>query len=256
MQRFLKVWGQIAPLSRFILYEMANILMIETSTRPCSVALSQDFNVEWHEETLEGPNHASVLGVYVEHAMEYAREHQMMPDAIAVSAGPGSYTGLRIGVSEAKGLAFGLGIPLIAVSTLETMVSTVMFLHDLPDDALFCPMIDARRMEVYTALYDRALKLVEPVGAKVIDACSYDDVLKDREIWFFGDGAEKCKEVLRNPRMHFIPGVRPMAREMLALAYKAFRAQDFVDTAYFTPFYLKDFVATKPNLDKILKGSV
>lgn len=233
---------------------MANILLIETSTRPCSVALSQDFNIEWHEETLEGPNHASVLGVYVEHAMQYAREHQMMPDAVAVSAGPGSYTGLRIGVSEAKGLAFGLGVPLIAVSTLETMVSTVMFMNDLPEDALYCPMIDARRMEVYTALYDRALNPVEPVGAKIIGADSYDGALKEHEIWFFGDGADKCRDVLRNPRMHFIPGIRPMAREMLALACKAYRNGDFADTAYFTPFYLKDFVATKPNLDKILKG--
>ncbi len=233
---------------------MANILMIETSTRPCSVALSQDFNVEWHEETLEGPNHASVLGIYVEHAIQYAREQSMMPDAVAVSAGPGSYTGLRIGVSEAKGLAFGLGVPLIAVSTLETMVSTVMFLHDLPEDALFCPMIDARRMEVYTALYDRALHPVEPVGARVLDEHSYDEVLRDREIWFFGDGADKCRDLFNHPRMHYIPGIRPMAREMLALAYKAFRNGDFADTAYFTPYYLKDFVATKPNLDKILKG--
>lgn len=228
--------------------------MIETSTRPCSVALSQDFNVEWHEETLEGPNHASVLGVYVEHAIQYAREQSMMPDAVAVSSGPGSYTGLRIGVSEAKGLAFGLGVPLIAVSTLETMVSTVMFLHDLPEDALFCPMIDARRMEVYTALYDRALHPVEPVGARVLDEHSYDEVLRDREIWFFGDGADKCRDLFNHPRMHYIPGIRPMAREMLALAYKAFRNGDFADTAYFTPYYLKDFVATKPNLDKILKG--
>lgn len=225
-----------------------NILSIETSTTACSVALSHDFNCEFVRETLEGPNHASALGVFVNEAMQYAREHDILPDAIAVSAGPGSYTGLRIGVSEAKGLAFGLNKPLIAVPTLKAMCCQVMFRPDveMADGALYCPMIDARRMEVYTALYDQALGEVRPVSAQVIDADFLSDVLDQREVWFFGDGADKCQQVITHPNAHFVTGVRVLARDMMALAIKAFNAGRFEDTAYFTPFYLKDFVASKP----------
>ena len=228
--------------------KMANILMIETSTKACSVALSHDFNIEFKRETLEGPNHASALGSYVQEAMEFARQHQMMPDAIAVSAGPGSYTGLRIGVSEAKGLAFGLQKPLIAISTLKAMCCQVMFRPDVMMDegALYCPMIDARRMEVYCALYDQALGEVRAVSAEVVDAGFLREVLDEHVIYFFGDGADKCQEVVTHPNARFITGVRVLARDMMALAIQAFNRNQFEDTAYFTPFYLKEFQASKP----------
>ena len=227
---------------------MANILMIETSTRACSVALSRDFQIEFSRETLEGPNHASVLGTFVEETMEFARREGVMPDAIAVSAGPGSYTGLRIGVSEAKGLAFGLQRPLIAVSTLKAMCCQVMFHTDteMEEGALYCPMIDARRMEVYTALYDQALGEVQAPSAEVVDENFLHDVLEEHDIYFFGDGAEKCQSVIQHPHAHFIKEVRVMARDMMALAIQAYNRQQFADTAYFTPFYLKEFQASKP----------
>jgi tRNA threonylcarbamoyladenosine biosynthesis protein TsaB len=226
---------------------MANILFIETSTRACSAALSQDFAIVHHRESLEGPNHASLLGVYVEEMMTYAREHDLTVDAVAVSSGPGSYTGLRIGVSEAKGLCFGLGKPLISVGTLLTMCCHVMFADaEQPDDALYCPMIDARRMEVYTALYDRSLREISPIAPRVIDADSFHDVLDQRPVLFFGDGADKCREVIQHPNAHFIPDVRPLATDMLAPAVKAFNEDRFEDVAYFVPFYLKEFVASKP----------
>lgn len=226
---------------------MANILSIETSTTVCSVALSKDFAVEYYEESVDGPNHASLLGMYVQRAMEFARAHEMMPDAVAVSCGPGSYTGLRIGVSEAKGLCLGLKKPLISVSTLQTMCCHVLFTqHELSDETLFCPMIDARRMEVYTALYDRALKEVQPVSAKIIDEHSFQEELEQRPIVFFGDGAEKCQTVIRHPNARFIPNVKPSAHDMLSLAIRAYNAGHFEDVAYFVPFYLKNFIATQP----------
>ncbi|MBR0036361.1 MAG: tRNA (adenosine(37)-N6)-threonylcarbamoyltransferase complex dimerization subunit type 1 TsaB [Bacteroidales bacterium] len=226
-----------------------NLLLIETSAKACSVALSHDFNIEFRKETLEGPNHASVLGVYVEEAMQFARNNQMLPDAIAVSAGPGSYTGLRIGVSEAKGLAFGLQKPLIGVSTLQALCCRVMFNpmieEDMENGGLYCPMIDARRMEVYTALYDRALNEIKPISAQVIDENFLHDELEQHPIWFFGDGADKCKDIIRHPNAHFVPGIRVMASDMMSLAIKAYNQGKFDDVAYFVPFYLKDFVASK-----------
>lgn len=222
---------------------MANILLIETSTKACSVSLCQDFNIEFHEEELDGPNHASSLGMFVERVMEHARQNNMMPDAVAVSEGPGSYTGLRIGVSEAKGLAFGLNVPLIAVSTLKTMCCRIMFAQDIPDDAYYCPMIDARRMEVYTALYNTALQEVKPVRSEIITEDFLKDELDQHPIYFFGDGSEKCTDLIKHPNAHFINGIRAMASDMMPLAIQAYNRQDFVDVAYFTPNYLKDFVA-------------
>lgn len=221
--------------------------MIETSTQACSVALSEDFSIVFHKESFEGPNHASILGVYVQEAMQYAREHELTIDAVAVSSGPGSYTGLRIGVSEAKGLCFGLKKPLISVSTLQAMCCHVLFGAEEPaEESLLCPMIDARRMEVYTTLYDRSLKEQRPIAPVIVDADTFREELEQRPIYFFGDGADKCREVIRHPNAHFIEGVRPLATDMLAPAVKAFNAQQFEDVAYFVPFYLKEFVASKP----------
>lgn len=220
---------------------MANILLIETSAKACSVSLCKDFNIEFHEEELEGPNHAACLGLFVERVMEHSRQNDMMPDAVAVSEGPGSYTGLRIGVSEAKGLCFGMNLPLIAVSTLKTMCCHIMFSQEIEDDAYYCPMIDARRMEVYTALYDRALKEVKPVSAEIITEDFLKEELENHPIYFFGDGSEKCSDIIKHRNAHFINGVRAMASDMMALAIQAYNRQDFVDVAYFTPFYLKEW---------------
>lgn len=227
-----------------------NILLIETSAKACSVALSHDFNIEFKQETLEGPNHASVLGQFVEEALQFARKNEMMPDAVAVSAGPGSYTGLRIGVSEAKGVAFGLNIPLIGIPTLQALCCHVMFCpileEGMPEGGLYCPMIDARRMEVYTALYDAALQEVRPVSAEIIDEHFLEETLAEHPVYFFGDGADKCQEVIKHPNAHFIPGIKVMASDLMALAIKRLKEGKTDDTAYFVPFYLKDFVAALP----------
>lgn len=233
-------------------FSMPVILNIETSTTVCSVALTRDGGVEFHKEAFEGPSHARNLAPFVEEALKFAREKGYNLDAVAVSCGPGSYTGLRIGVSEAKGLCFGLDIPLIALNTLQIITCSVMFGGSFGDDALFCPMIDARRMEVYSAIYDLGLGEVKPVSADIIDENSYKEILDKQPVYFFGDGAAKCKEVIKHPNARFIDSVLPVAYDMMALAEMAYRRQDFKDVAYFEPFYLKEFVATTPK-NKVLK---
>lgn len=225
---------------------MPGILNIETSTSVCSVALTNDGMVIFNQADYDGPSHASVLGGFVNEAVDMARIKDIPIDAVAVSCGPGSYTGLRIGVSEAKGLCFGWEKPLIAVSTLELMVCHVMFSKMLPENALFCPMIDARRMEVYSAIYNLVLEPLKPVSADIIDETSYKEFLDTHIVYFFGNGADKCKEKITHPNARFIDGVVPLAADMTALAERAFRQKKFEDVAYFEPFYLKEFVATTP----------
>ena len=192
----------------------------------------------------EGPNHAVVLGVFVDEALTFASGSGVSVDAVAVSRGPGSYTGLRIGVSMAKGLCYSRSIPLLAVDTLELLCVPVLLERDVEDDALLCPMIDARRMEVYAAIYDKSLQCQRAAGADIIDSESYREQLEKHPVYFFGPGAMKCKDVIQHPNAHFIPGILPLASNMLPLAEKVFREKKFEDTAYFTPFYLKDFKAT------------
>ena len=223
---------------------MPVILNIETSTTVCSVALSRDGGVEFHKEIFEGPAHAKNIGPFVEEALQFARDKKYKIDAVAVSSGPGSYTGLRIGMSEAKGLCFGLGVPLIAVDTLKILTCSVMFKGMFEEHALFCPMIDARRMEVYSAIYDHSFQEIKPVSADIIDENSYQDILEKGPVYFFGDGAAKCEKELTHPNARFIQSVLPVAYDMMALAELAFRKGEFQDVAYFEPFYLKDFVAT------------
>lgn len=226
---------------------MASLLNIETSTSVCSVALSHEGQIVFRRENYEGPSHASCLGGYVQEAMNAAQHYNLKLDAVAVSCGPGSYTGLRIGVSMAKGVCFGLGIPLIGVNTLEIMACNVMFREKYPEDVLFCPMIDARRMEVYSAIYDLSLTPVKAISADIIEPGIYENYLTDRTVLFFGNGAEKCKSVLNGRNALFLDKtIDPLASDMLALAEKAFRERNFKDVAYFEPFYLKEFVATKP----------
>lgn len=226
---------------------MSCILHIETSTSACSVAVSEDGQNVFRKEDLKGPSHATSLGVFVDEALSFADSHAMPLDAVAVSCGPGSYTGLRIGVSMAKGVCYGRNLKLIGLPTLEVMCVPVLLYHDeLPDDALLCPMIDARRMEVYAAIYDRALNPVKAISADVIDEESYKEILDKHPVYFFGNGAEKCKAKLTHPNAHFIDNINPLAANMFPLAEKAIALQDFKDVAYFEPFYLKEFVAGTP----------
>lgn len=227
---------------------MANILNIETSTDVCSVALTSEGQVMEHSENYEGQTHATLMSQYVKNCLQYARTREMKLDAVAVSIGPGSYTGLRIGLSEAKGLAFGLNVPLIGVNTLQLLTVSTMFNHFIEEDkVLYVPMIDARRMEVYTAVYNPALQPVLEPQAMILDEHSFEHLLDQGfTLIAMGNGSDKARQVLTHERMRFISGIKPVALEMMALAEKAFREQDFIDVAYSTPLYLKDFQATKP----------
>lgn len=225
---------------------MPCILNIETSGTVCSVALSQDGSCIAEQVDTNGPSHAVLLSKFVEEMISFADSHAIPIDAVAVSSGPGSYTGLRIGVSTAKGVCYGRNIPLIEVSTLETLCVPILLYEDLPEEALLCPMIDARRMEVYTALYDRALVATSEIEAKIIDSKSFAEVLEERPIYFFGSGAEKCKSVIQHTNAFFMNDVFPVARNMFPLSEKKFLRKNYVDVAYFEPFYLKEFTTTTP----------
>lgn len=225
---------------------MSCILNIETSTNVCSVAFSQDGVCLYEDVNMEGPSHAQVLAGYVKNAVSFADSHAIPIDAIAISKGPGSYTGLRIGVSEAKGVAYGRDAKLLSVPTLKLLTVPILLGHEeLPEDALLCPMIDARRMEVYCALYDRALNEVVQTQARVIDSDSFKDYLDKQPIYFMGNGADKCVETIQHPNAHFIKNIVPRAKNMIPLAEMAMAKEQFEDVAYFEPFYLKEFVATK-----------
>ncbi len=225
---------------------MSCILNIETSTNVCSVALSQDGVCLYEDVNMEGPSHAQVLAGYVKNAVSFADSHAIPIDAIAISKGPGSYTGLRIGVSEAKGVAYGRDAKLLSVPTLKLLTVPILLGHEeLPEDALLCPMIDARRMEVYCALYDRALNEVVQTQALVIDSDSFKEYLDKQPIYFMGNGADKCVETIQHPNAHFIKNIVPRAKDMIPLAEMAMAKEQFEDVAYFEPFYLKEFVATK-----------
>ncbi len=225
---------------------MPCILHIETSTDVCSVAVSQDGQCIFSKEDRKGPSHAVTLGVFVQEALSFADSHAIPVDAVAVSCGPGSYTGLRIGVSTAKGVCYGRDLPLIAVPTLRLLCVPVLLQQELPDDALLCPMLDARRMEVYAAVYDRALNPLRDTAADIVDEHSYEEFLDRHPVYFFGNGAAKCKSRLTHPNAHFIDEVVPLAQWMFPLADKDFNNRNFQDVAYFEPFYLKEFVASKP----------
>lgn len=234
---------------------MACILHIETSTKACSVALSEDGKLIFHNEDLEGPNHAVVCGVFVDEALSFANSHAIPVDAVAVSEGPGSYTGLRIGVSLAKGVCYGRDLPLLSVPTLKLLCVPVLLNDSLfapPSEAsgeaepLLVPMIDARRMEVYSAVYDRALREVRAIGADVVDADTYLPYLEEHPVWFFGDGSEKCKNVIKHKNAHFIDGIMPLAKWMFPLAERSLHLGETQDVAYFEPFYFKEYVAKTP----------
>jgi tRNA threonylcarbamoyladenosine biosynthesis protein TsaB len=186
------------------------------------------------------------LGIFVDEALSFIDNHAIPLDAVAVSSGPGSYTGLRIGTSMAKGICYGRDVKLIAIPTLELLTVPVLLRQELEDDALLCPMIDARRMEVYAAVYDRALHPLRQVQADIVDAGTYLPFLDAHPVYFFGNGAAKCKEILQHPNARFIDGIEPLAKWMFPLAEKHIALEQYEDVAYFVPFYLKDFVAKMP----------
>ena len=226
---------------------MSCILNIETSTDVCSVAISDNGQVVFNKEDHSGPNHAVKLGVYVDEALSFIDAHGIPLEAVAVSCGPGSYTGLRIGVSMAKGICYGRDVKLISIPTLELMAVPVLIgEHPAEEDALIVPMLDARRMEVYAKVMDRALKEVRPIQADIVDAETYKEYLDRGTVYFFGNGAEKCMEVINHPNARFVKGIEPLAKNMAPLAEKRFVEGKFEDVAYFVPFYLKDFVAKMP----------
>lgn len=226
---------------------MSCILHIETSTNVCSVALSQDGGCIFNKEDFSGPNHAERLGEYVDEALSFADSHAIPLDAVAVSCGPGSYTGLRIGVSMAKGVCYGRNVSLLGIPTLELLCVPVLLSHDeVEDDALLCPMLDARRMEVYAGVFDRALKPVRDIRADIVDADTYKEFLDRHPVYFFGNGAAKCMETINHPNARYIDKIVPLAKWMFPLAEKKIAKGEKEDVAYFVPFYLKDFVAKMP----------
>lgn len=225
---------------------MSSILFIETSTDVCSVAVSHDGAIIFNKEDHTGPHHNERLGSFVDEALSYTDNHALPLDYVAVSCGPGSYTGLRIGVSMAKGICYGRNLKLIAVPTLELLCVPVLLREMVTDDdALLCPMLDARRMEVYAQVFDRALQEKRPIHSDVVDADTYKEFLS-HPMYFFGNGAAKCMKTINHPNAHLIEDIEPLAKNMLPLAEKRIAQGKFEDVAYFVPFYLKDFVAKQP----------
>lgn len=223
------------------------ILNLETSTNVCSVSLSENDQLIFKRADFNGMNHAALLSLFIQEGLDLLKKDNKKPNAVAVSAGPGSYTGLRIGVSTAKGLCYGFDIPLIAINTLELMAYRAI--NQIFDkNAIYCAMIDARRMEVYSVFVDSTGKILREVSADIIDENSYKDILEKQLVYFFGNGAEKCKPLLTHSNARFIENVYPLAENMLVLANKAYLEQKFEDVAYFEPFYLKEFQATTPKL--------
>ena len=224
------------------------ILCIETATGVCSAALCDENNVIMVEEAPSGMSHAAQLTVIIQRLLEKTAIKATDLDAVAVSKGPGSYTGLRIGVSAAKGIAYGATIPLIGINTLTAMCSGYLTLHPQQSsaDTLLCPMIDARRMEVYNALFTSDGVMVRETAADIIDGMSFREILETKRIIFFGTGAEKCSSTLRHPNAIFEEGFNLSASYLHIPSVNALKNKHFEDVAYFEPYYLKEFIATIP----------
>lgn len=226
------------------------ILNIETSTTCCSAAITIDGKPVASVEQLANANHASQLPVFIQQLLHEANVNDWHLDAVALSQGPGSYTGLRIGASTAKGICYGLNIPLIPVDTLQVLCASVPS-GVLPDNALLCPMLDARRMEVYTALYQQQgtqLSTISEVQAMIIDADAFAQTLAQQPVYFFGNGAAKCQSVITHPNAHFVDNVVPQAQCMGLLAEMQHNSLDVKQMAYYEPFYLKEFVAAPSHI--------
>ncbi|MDH7913285.1 tRNA (adenosine(37)-N6)-threonylcarbamoyltransferase complex dimerization subunit type 1 TsaB [Winogradskyella sp. SYSU M77433] len=220
---------------------MAIILNIETATTNCSVSLSKDGEIlVLKEDNSSGYSHAETLHVFIDNVFKEAKIEPSAIDAIAVSKGPGSYTGLRIGVSTAKGLCFALNKPLIATDTLEALANQIT-----SNDGFIVPMLDARRMEVYSAIYNSNLKLAREIKAEILNKESFKELLEKSKVYFIGNGVEKTKTLIQHPNAVFVEGQLPSAKEMAKLSEIKYKKSDTEDVAYFEPYYLKDFVALK-----------
>ncbi len=230
---------------------MSKILCIETSTEVCSVAIAENGVVTDLREDQSGMNHSRLLTVFIDELLKENTLSMSNFDAVAVSRGPGSYTGLRIGVSAAKGLCYGAGIPLITICPLKAMASAFVQnatkqnikLHQTDQ---LVPMIDARRMEVYRAIYSVNMENIADVEAVIVDENTFADALSERNLFFFGNGAEKCKAIIQSDNAIFVENIIASAGNMATLAEECFQKKEFADVAYFEPFYLKDFIATVP----------
>jgi tRNA threonylcarbamoyladenosine biosynthesis protein TsaB len=228
------------------------ILHLETATNICSVALSRGEEILAFRESQEDRSHGALLTPFMQEVLDEAGIGPDEINAIAVSKGPGSYTGLRIGVSVTKGFAYASNIPVIGIVTLQAMVVAathnrhVQELQQQHPGLLFCPLIDARRMEVFSGLYDKNTDLLSPVAATVVDETSFAEKLASNHIAFFGNGSDKISDTIQHPHAHFIKEIYPSSQFMVPLALRNYKNDLFEDTAYFEPFYLKDFVATIP----------
>lgn len=220
------------------------ILSLETSAKVCSVALHDQGNLVVTKEIHIEQSHASQLAVLIAEVIKEPGVDVSQLSAVAVSSGPGSYTGLRIGTSTAKGLCFALGIPLISMGSLELLAYQMS--KQNPSQAYLCPMIDARRMEVYCEVFDSCLNIIRPIEAKVIEPLSFAELLAEQEIIFFGDGSDKCKSVITHPYAKFVSGIYAAASEMGQPVYEKFKKQQWEDVVTFEPHYLKEFMIKKP----------
>lgn len=218
------------------------ILSIETSTDVCTVAIHQADNLIDSRLSEESYSHAEKLAPMIDEILQSNNIKRSELDAIAVSAGPGSYTGLRIGVSTAKGLCYALDIPLITIGTLESMLESV---NPSENDSLLCPMLDARRMEVYCLMSNKMGEIIEEDHPKIIDDSSFSEYLENTNVYFFGNGAEKCKPVIKHANARFIDNIKPSAINIGKLASEKLENKEFTDLAYFEPEYLKAFHAIK-----------
>jgi tRNA threonylcarbamoyladenosine biosynthesis protein TsaB len=225
---------------------MALILSLETATSFCSVALHKNGVLLIHRESPVAQSTASQLAVMIDDIFKSNQYFMHELVAVAISAGPGSYTGLRIGTATAKGICYALSIPLISINTLELLVEQFLSEHSINPSALCCPMLDARRMEVYCLLMTSQKEIVEKTEARVIDDASFADRLAQQEIYFFGDGAAKCKGVIQHANANFINHAHPIAKHMGKSAFDKFLNKQFEDTVIFEPLYLKDFMIHKP----------
>ena len=225
---------------------MSKILNIETSTTVCSVSISENGACKCFRENFNGNNHSELIGVFTQEVLAEAGVEPKDLDAVALSIGPGSYTGLRIGTSFAKGLCYGSDLKLITIPTLKIIAQNAKEKYSIEDDALLCPMIDARRMEVYNCIYDASLGQVRETQPEIIDENSFAEILQSKKVYFCGNGAAKCKPFITHENAIFLDEVYPLATSMIKLADAAFESEDFADVAYFEPFYLKAAHVTMP----------
>ena len=227
---------------------MAKILCIESATQVCSVTLADNDSIIASKESIIPNAHSELLSTFVDEIFKETNIDLSELEAVAVSMGPGSYTGLRIGVSAAKGLCFSLEKPLISISTLQSMAAGMSSLTK-GDSVLYCPLIDARRMEVYSALFDAENNEKRGILAEIIDESSFTEFLNKSKVYFAGDGAEKCKEIIgQHSNAIFLDEYKMSSASMIEIAMKKFNERNFEDVAYFEPYYLKDFIAGKPKV--------